>query len=262
MIRKLKSAMGIRFSVKALVRNPSVYLRQYTHRYHSFRDLVEMLVSRRPISIVQIGANDGVTNDPLGELILNRAGRIRGLLIEPQRCAFLRLSQRYGDAPNITCLGAAIDRKSGNRRLYSVNRKAVAEQLRRNVSDGIGSFDRRHVETLLRASAPGHLAENIGMLITEETVRTTTLRDALFEANIDQPDVILVDTEEFDAEIMHIALDAGVRPILIQYEHKHLPNCDRRGVSGRLIREGYRLWTDHTDVWGQRTDVGPSLLDS
>ena len=262
MIRKLKSAMGIRFSVKALVRNPNVYLRQYTRRFRSFRELVETLVSRRPISIVQIGANDGVTNDPLGELILSRAGRIRGLLIEPQRSAFLRLSQRYDDAPNITCLRAAIDRKPGNRRLYSVNRKAAAEQLRRNVSDGIGSFDRRHVETMLWASAPSLPAEDISMLITEETVCTTTLLDALFEAEIDQPDVILVDTEGFDAEIMHIALDAGVRPILVQYEHKHLTDRDRRGVSGRLIREGYQLWTDHADVWGRRVDADPSSPNS
>ena len=100
------------------------------------------------------------------------------------------------------------------------------------------------------------------MLITEETVCTTTLLDALFEAEIDQPDVILVDTEGFDAEIMHIALDAGVRPILVQYEHKHLADRDRRSVSGRLIREGYQLWTDHADVWGRRVDVDPSSPNS
>ena len=262
MIRKLKKAMGIRFSVKALVRNPNVYLLQSTHRFRCFPGLVEMLASKRPISIVQIGANDGVTNDPIGELVLNRPGRIRGLLIEPQRGAFHRLSQRYGDAPNIVCLRAAIAGKPGTRRLYSVNRSTVAEKLPGGVSDGIGSFDRQHVETILRSRAPGLPPQDINVLITEETVPAITLLDALSEADIDEPDVLLVDTEGCDADIVHGALDAEVRPALIQYEHKHLTNTARRSVSKRLMRNGYRLWSDHADVWGQRAGVDFSVPNS
>ena len=136
--------------------------------------------------------------------------------------------------------------------MYSVNRQAAAGRLRRSVSDGIGSFDRGHVETLLKENSPGLTYREIQELITEETVPVTTLGDALLEAGISRPDVILVDTEGFDADIMHIALDAGIRPILIQYEHKHLTNSVRRRISKRLMREGYRLWSDHADVWGQR----------
>ena len=71
MIRKLKRAVGIHFSTKALVRNPNVVVRQLTRRFNSFHELVAELVAKRPISIIQIGANDGVTHDPLGELILD-----------------------------------------------------------------------------------------------------------------------------------------------------------------------------------------------
>ena len=260
MIRKLKRAIGIRFSIKALARNPNIYLRQSARRFRSFCELVVELAATRPISIVQIGANDGVTNDPIGELILNSPDGVRGLLMEPQHSAFDRLSRRYAHAPHITCRHAAIDRRSGTRRMYSVNRQAAAERLRRSVSDGIGSFDRGHVEALLRANSPGLTHREIHQLITEETVPVTTLADALSEAGISRPDVILVDTEGFDADIMHIALDAGIRPILIQYEHKHLTNSVRRKISKRLLREGYRLWSDHADVWGQRARADSSPL--
>ena len=258
MIRKLKRAIGIRFSMKALARNPNIYLRQSTIRFRSFHELVLELITERPVSIIQIGANDGVTNDPLGELIPNYPERVRGLLIEPQRSAFGRLSRRYADAPHITCLRAAIDRKSGTRCIYSIDRQAAAERLRRSASDGIASFDRRHVETILKANSPALSDHEVDELITEEMVPVTTLGEALLGAGISQPDVFLVDTEGFDAEIMHIALDDGVRPTLVQYEHKHLTNGDRRGVSKRLMREGYRLWADHADVWGRRDETTPA----
>lgn len=252
MIRKLKRAIGFRFSMKAMVRNPNIYLCQATRRFRSFHGLVDELATARPISIIQIGANDGVTNDPIGELILNCPEGIRGLLIEPQRSAFERLSRRYARAPHITCLHAAIDRKAGTRCMYSIDRQSAAERLRRNVSDGIGSFSRRHVETVLRANSPVLSDHEIDALITEETVPVTTLEEALSGSGFSRPDVMVVDTEGFDADIIQIALEAGIRPTLFQYEHKHLTRSARRCISNRLMREGYRLWTDHADVWGQR----------
>ena len=262
MIRKLKRAVGIHFSTKALVRNPNVVVRQLTRRFNSFHELVAELVAKRPISIIQIGANDGVTHDPLGELILDCQGRVRGLLIEPQHAAFGRLSQRYAHAPLITCLHAAIDWEPGTRCIYSVNQQAASERLRRSVSDGMGSFERRHVEATLKTRMPVLSGHEIDELITEEVVPVTTLEQALDGAEIRQPDVCLVDAEGFDAEIVRMTLDIGIRPILIQYEHKHLHVRDRRSISKRLIREGYRLWADHADVWGQRIGANASLQDS
>ena len=252
MIRKLKHAIGIHFSTKAMARNQNIYVRQLTRRFCSFYELVVELAVKRPITVVQIGANDGITNDPLGELILNHPRSVRALLIEPQRAAFSRLSQRYADAPHVTCLHTAIDEESGTRCIYSVNRQAAAERLGRSMSDGIGSFQRQHVETVLKANVPALSDHEIDGLITEEMVPVTTLKQTLVGAGIRQPDVFLVDTEGFDAEIVQMALDTGMRPILLQYEHKHLTTGDRRSISACLMREGYRLWADHADVWGQR----------
>ncbi|WP_417514037.1 FkbM family methyltransferase [Minwuia sp.] len=252
-IRKIKRALGIHFSSKALARNPNICLRQYARRFRSFGDLARDLTDRQKVTIVQVGANDGSANDPLGRMIAAHPERIaRALLIEPQTDAFGRLSGRYAGQAHITCLNAAIDRTAGERPVYSIDKDAVEARIGQRMSDGIASFDRSHVASVLRANTDGLTDAEIDELITSEVVAVTTLAAASAEVGTDQPDILLVDTEGFDAEIMRMALEAGWRPALLQYEHKHLSPQDRREISSRLMAEGYRLWADHADVWGQR----------
>lgn len=246
MIRKLKRACGIHFSTKALARNPGVHLRQTVRRFRSFADLLDELAGEGRLKIVQVGANDG--RDAVGDLIRQRPERIeRALLIEPQRAAFDRLVRWSADFPGVVCLNAAIDRAPGERTLYSVTQSA-GERL----GDGIASFERRHVERAIRAQTNARTDAEVAALTTTETVTVATLEDAAATAGIDRPDVLMVDTEGFDAEIVRMALGAGWLPAVVQYEHKHLTQAERRTVSGDLEQRGYRLWADHADVWGRR----------
>jgi len=252
-IRKLKRALGINFSTKALARNPDIALRQYLGRFWRFDDLAKTLSARQPVTIVQVGANDGSSNDPLGRMIAAHPERIaNALLFEPQASAFGRLAERYRDRENIICLNAAVDRQPGEQKVYSVDREAASKAIGQPISDGIASFDRNHVVRVLTDNAPGLTESDVEMLVTEQTVQVTTLGDAAAANGIAAPDILLVDTEGFDAEIMAMALDAGWTPKLLQYEHKHLSTSDRRALSGRLRGLGYRLWADHSDVWGQK----------
>ena len=244
MIRKLKRACGIRFSTKALARNPGICLRQTVRRFRSFRNLLDHLANERPIAVVQVGANDG--GDALGDLIRNRPDRIaKALLIEPQRAAFDRLVRRMGGYGAVVCLNAAIDRQAGERTLYS-----TGQDSRERPGDGIASFERGHVEEEIRRLTETSSNSEIVTLIAAETVRTTTLEDAAEAAGIGKPNALMVDTEGFDAEIVRMALEAGWLPTVIQYEHKHLKPDDRRKLSKALRRRGYRLWADQADIWG------------
>lgn len=253
MIRKLKRALGINFSTKALARNPDIAWRQLLGRFRRFDELAEKLSAKAPVTIVQVGANDGSSNDPLGRMIAARPERIaKALLFEPQASAFARLSERYGGTDNVICLNAAVDRQPGEKPVYSIDREAASDALGRPISDGIASFDRDHVFRVLAENAPGLSSTDIDGLVTEQTVQVTTLGDAAGANGIAQPDILLVDTEGFDAEVMSMALEAGWRPHLLQYEHKHLSPADRRALSARLRDLDYRLWADHSDVWGQR----------
>ncbi|WP_416896517.1 MAG: FkbM family methyltransferase [Minwuia sp.] len=248
MIRRLKRALGIHFSSKALVRNPDIAWRQYLGRFRSFAELASELASTRPVTLVQVGANDGSANDPLARMIAEDPERIdRALLIEPQTAAFERLTARYRGFGEIHCLNAAIDREAGERTIWSIDRDAVKARLGRNMSDGIASFERDHVIQVLRQNGIGD-AETF---LTSEPVTLSTLGGAAASVSIRDPDILLIDTEGFDAEILRMALDTGWRPRLLQYEHKHLSTPDRRAVSARLRALGYRLWADHADAWGR-----------
>ena len=246
--------------IKSLLRNPNIRIRQTTRRFRSFRDLVIQLSEERsPISIVQVGANDGVNGDPLGDMILNETEKIKALLIEPQSAAYGRLSQPYASSPHVVCLNAAIDKKPGNRTMYSIDPQIASQKTGLMLDDSIGSFNYHFVLGFLnrkmRRSNITLYDHELESLITEETVFGIPLRQALEESDILQPDVVLVDVEGFDAEVVRMVLDDGLRPQLIQYEHSNLPYDARRRLSARLIREGYRLWADRSDVWGQKVGL-------
>ena len=253
MIRRIKRRLGIRFSSKGLVRNPAVYLRQMGSGFRGFPELAAELLERRTATILQVGANDGVVNDPIGNLIPRYRENVRkAVLIEPQTGAFERLAERYRDMERVICLNAAIGHEIGERALYSIDPAAVSA-LRKPVTDRIASFDRWHVERFLRIRARGALSpEALSAIVVRLTVPVTTLERAAGEAGIDRPDILLVDAEGFDGEIVGMALDAGWRPELLQWEHSHLTRPERRRLARRLAGEGYRLWADQADIWGQR----------
>ena len=251
MIRKLKRACGIHFSTKALARNPRVHLRQTFRRFRSFRSLLDELADERRIAIVQVGANDG--RDAVGDLIRRRPQRVeRALLIEPQRSAFDRLVRRIDCLPGVICLNTDIDRLAGERTLYSVKPSAAGR-----LGDGIASFDRQHVEKEIRTRTNVRSNSEVAALITATAVPVTTLERAAATAGIAGPDVLMVDTEGFDGKIVRMALEAGWLPAVIQYEHKHLTQNDRKDLSTILVRCGYRLWADQADVWGRRVSTLP-----
>ncbi len=257
MIRRIKRALGIDFSAKALARNPAIYLRQWRLPNVRFHELVEnVLAGKTDVTLVQIGANDGATNDPVGRLLLTRPERFsRALLIEPQGPAFARLSVRYAAMPHIHCLHAAIDRESGERPLYTLDRDMASVRLGRPVSDGVASFDRDHLVWILSTYDPGISTAEMDALITATPVPVMPLTDAFGQANLTPPPTImLIDTEGYDGQIIRMMAEAELWPRLIQYEHKHLQAIERKEVAQLLIGQGYRLRADHADVWGWRED--------
>ena len=266
MIRRIKRALGIRFSSKALIRNPAINVHQIIGGFREFPELSAEFLERETANVLQVGANDGASNDPLSRILLQYRSRVRmAVLIEPQTGAFDRLTARYRDWDQVICLNTAIGREVGKQTLYSVDPVAVSS-LRKPAGDGIASFDRRHVEAHLQACDRTLSQEALRRMITRSVVPVTTLELAAAKGGMDQPDILLVDTEGFDGQVVGMALDLGWRPTLLQWEHKHLARSEQRRLTRRLTGEGYRLWADHSDTWGQRaqdsTQANPTLSDT
>ena len=252
MIRRIKRALGIRFSSKALIRNPAIYVHQIRAGFREFPELSAELLERETANILQVGANDGASNDPLSRVIIQYRSKVRkAVLIEPQTGAFDRLTARYRDWPQVICLNTAIGREVGERALHSIA-PVAGSSLKKPSGDGIASFDRQHVEAHLQSHDKTLSQQALRRMITRSVVPVTTLELAAKKGGMDQPDILLVDTEGFDGQVVGMALDLGWRPTLLQWEHKHLARSEQRRLTRRLTGEGYRLWANHSDTWGQR----------
>ena len=85
--------------------------KQVFHQEHEIdlRLLLAERIERQKggISVVQIGANDGVTNDPINHLIKSRGWSL--LAVEPLEAPFNRLRENYHSTSKVECRGLLIE---------------------------------------------------------------------------------------------------------------------------------------------------------
>ena len=190
-----------------------------------------------PVTFIQIGANDGIWNDPIEQFI--RSGNWRGILVEPVPYIFARLQTRYTNRSDLILENCAIADADGERTFYSVHELEGDEQ--QNAS-AIGSFSLAHV---LR-----HIGQipNLTKRIQVIQVPCLTLRTLLAKHGIAQLDALVMDAEGFDgALVQNIPFDV-LRPALIFYEHKHLNTDTRAACRTLLAQHDYQLLERHSNT--------------
>jgi FkbM family methyltransferase len=178
---------------------------------------------------VQVGANDGVRVDPLRASILEH--RLRGLLIEPIPGVFEDLRRNYAGLEGLQFENCAIAPTSGTARMYRIRPDAPLP----DDVHALASFNRQNLTTA-KQGVPG-----LDRYVEEIAVRTCTLQELLTKHGITKVSLLLVDTEGFDAAVVNMALDAGLAPRLIVYEHVHLRVDEQAATLGRLKGMGYRF---------------------
>src|ERR1043166_1442166 len=100
----------------------------------------------KDIFVLKIGANDGLTNDPLATLLLGDS-RYRGLLVEPIPMYAAMLRANYGKCGRFMIEQLAIAASSGTANMYYVDEKGLKEIRIGNLDwlRSIASLDRLHV---------------------------------------------------------------------------------------------------------------------
>ena len=84
--------------------------------------LRELLESQDHLHIVQVGANDGLLNDPLNEFVQGARDRTTLLLIEPQEHLIPILRENYSFHPSKVIVQGALG-PPGELTLYAVSRR-------------------------------------------------------------------------------------------------------------------------------------------
>jgi FkbM family methyltransferase len=201
---------------------------------------------------VEIGANDGVHEDHLRPFVM--AGRWRGIMVEPVPYIFERLARNYAGVDRVTLANVAIAAHDGELPFFHLRDASAAERADLpGWYDGIGSFDR---DALLRHAVD---IPDVADRIVEARVPTVTF-DALLERHGAPPvDLVVIDTEGYDAEVLR-SIDLSVhRPALLVYEHYHLDAQTRADTRAYVEGAGYETMEEGFDTLciERRSDLLP-----
>ena len=222
--------------------------RRVPDRSDECRRFLQRVVQSRPqFSILQIGAFDGVSNDPVHDLI-RTFPHVRAVLLEPQPAPYAALQRLWHDDPRVAPIQAALAADCGGRPLYVV---AESHSHLHPFAGQVASFSRAHVETACRRYMWRPSADAIASVaVTTVDWRTLVDRYGRF-------DLVVIDAEGFDGEIVHLIDLAAHPPDIIVYEHCHLTRRMRRRCSSRLRRAGYVVREfNKTDTLAARRQIG------
>ncbi len=185
----------------------------------------EFLRAQEAFFFVQVGANDGLLDDSLHDLIVEY--RLSGLMIEPQPHVFEELCRNYQGQPNLLFENVAVSTKDGTAVLYCAAKSAP---LPRHCS-GLASFNRGH---LVKEGVPEQYIEQCEVPV----VRLNTL---LSKRGIDSVDLLQIDVEGYDHHILKTTFESCIYPRIINYEHCHLTPRVRVDCKRLLGAHGYRF---------------------
>ena len=186
-------------------------------------------------TIVQIGANDGVRFDPISSLLRNRYFW-RVLFVEPIPHVFKQLVHNFGNSSRYMFECAAVSNSQGEFKFYYLSSEARFAAVRwHEYFDLIGSLDRSH---LVKALADE--AGNLERFIVETQVPAITLQTLLAKWSIRRIDALVVDAEGYDWKIVSQALDLGLRPEIIMFEHSNLLPSEREAAI-KSLKDDYRI---------------------
>lgn len=191
---------------------------------------------------IEIGSNDGDQHDHLQPLIRARAWT--GLMVEPVPYVFERLRRNYGDLERVTLENAAIADRDGQLPFYHLREAGPQERARLpSWYDGIGSLSRANVGSHRR-----HIPD-IDERIVRSDVPCLTFESLCRKHGVEAIDLLLIDTEGYDAQILRSIDFAIRRPRLLVYEHFHLEPDERRGCRTALQARGYETMEEGFDTW-------------
>lgn len=193
--------------------------------------------------IVQVGANDGKTHDPLHNFAMQYRERTEMVLIEPQTEVLRDLQINYSEHPATTVLNSAVG-EPGNLTLYRI-KPQYWRFYRGILGSGITSSDRDYVlekarrHLALRSISPEEAIEDIHPA-------SETLRSLLSAAGIESVDVLQVDVEGADDLVIYSADLDLLRPRVVNYEAVHLSPSRLCELDTHLQAHSYVStgWTD------------------
>ena len=206
LLKKIIGVFGYKLIEKNLIKNERLISNGSYLRLERFLD--NLFLTNKINIIVQIGANDGLRFDVLNSFIKKYLPKV--ILVEPIESNYKSLMSNYGLQKNLFYENSAISVENEIKYLYKVKESKLI-----NYDDhvvGITSFDKNH---LIK-----HGVKNNDII--KEKINSISIDELLSKYNIDEFDLLYVDTEGYDGKIVTDFLNKDkARPYII-FEYIHI----------------------------------------
>lgn len=192
--------------------------------------------------VVQVGANDGITNDPIHKFI--KRDRWKGVLLEPQPTVFHHFLKRiYKNHEGLHVICAAIGHEDGHQKLYKIGFSEM------RWATGLASFSKKKIEDLFENGIVDKNCQKLGISIPEspeerisyELVDVISPDTLVRKYEISHIDLLQIDTEGFDLEVIEIFDIPKTKPGTIIFENESLAPDVLNNCYQKLQDQGYRL---------------------
>jgi FkbM family methyltransferase len=216
----------------------------------SFQHVLEVYLVNNPQAVFcEIGANDGITSDPI--YLLVKQYNLRGVVIEPQPDVFERLKQNYANTA-VECIAMAVADKPEEKILY-VAKESLKNQDNYKQLTGIASFKKEVILKTIKNKLPPKA--NPADCVEEKVVKADTVENILTSRNIKSIDILQIDTEGYDFEIIKGLNFDVYRPSIINFESYHLSAADYAACLELLARHGYKYFVHGMDTCAYLTRI-------
>jgi FkbM family methyltransferase len=237
MSKILKKFCGV-FGYKLLTKN-YIKNKNYISKSSSFNleKIISNLVEKKIVSsLIQIGANDGISHDHLHNII--KKFKLQSLLLEPIQKYFLDLQNNYLNYDNVKLENSALSTNNEILFLYKVNPEYLNKY--GTLPSGISSFYKDHL--LKHAIKENH--------IIQENVNQISFVELLKKYNINTFDLLLIDTEGYDCHIINdfFIKIKKIRPIII-FEWSHIKNSEFENTLNTIINNNYSFFPIGDDIF-------------
>ena len=217
-------------------------IKPFGYRFERLRDTVEAPIDildllltkisaeRTDFFFVQIGANDGVTDDPIRQLVTKY--HWHGVLVEPQPQVFRQLLKNYGREKQLVFENSAIADQDGVVRLF------VADH--QDETANLTVFASLKKEELI-SGLDNPKAAGVKVQVQEIELPALSVQTLLAKHRITKIDLLLTDVQGYDREIVEQFLVCGVKPTIIHFEHSHMTRPALDALYRELVKHGYRF---------------------
>ncbi|WP_431860597.1 FkbM family methyltransferase [Azospirillum sp.] len=188
--------------------------------------------SKKEVVFAQVGANDGVSHNPICRHVFN--GGWKGVMIEPTPRLFEILKYNYRNT-DVACLNLCVGQESGRVKFYAVKH---SPDIKNNIVYQINSLDRSFI-IKNKHLFPSDV--DIDELIEEIPVDMRRLDDVLRDLGFAHLDILVVDAESYDYQVLASACLEKYKPEAILYEAKNLSENDRISAEEMLKSLDYSI---------------------